>query len=171
MLSRQQLLFLQDLEAQSDPGRALVIIPLEAKHKGDPPTTYISSLKPLTTPFPLGRGDQHFDTRSPDAQLNPLLLQFACFKQVGNLHSTYHANDDYNCYRSLCAFQALSSGSGSAGSCAGSDAGGGAIAGAHAHSEASSTAHGAAAAGGARGAGTKRRLVLFAQCRSLRGGG
>ena len=65
VLSRQQLLFLQDLEAQSDPGRALVIIPLEAKHKGDPPTTYISSLKPLTTPFPLGRGDQHFDMDRP----------------------------------------------------------------------------------------------------------
>ena len=61
VLSRQQLLFLQDQEAQSDPGRALVIIPLEAKHKGDPPTTYVSSLKPLATSSPLGRGDQPFD--------------------------------------------------------------------------------------------------------------
>ena len=61
VLSRQQLLFLQDQEAQSDPGRALVIIPLEAKHKGDPPTTYISSLKPLATSSTLGRRDQPFD--------------------------------------------------------------------------------------------------------------
>ena len=64
MLSRQQLLFLPDLEAQSDPGRALVVIPLEAKLKGDPPTKYVSSLKPLDTSSPLGRGDQPFDSRA-----------------------------------------------------------------------------------------------------------
>ena len=68
VLSRQQLLFLPDLEAQSDPGRALVVIPLEGKLKGDPPTTYISSLKPLGTSSPLGRGDQPFDKyKLPDA--------------------------------------------------------------------------------------------------------